>query len=419
MLSAPKGTHDLLPEALATWQYFENTARSIMERANFHEIRTPLFEATSLFERGVGDTTDIVNKEMYTFEKGDRQLTLRPENTAGVVRAYIQHGMDRCPKPVKLYYLGPMFRYERPQAGRQRQFHQAGVELFGLDTPQSDASVILLAWDLFTTLGIPDLALEINNVGCFDCRDDFKNQLRAILLPFKDSLCEDCQKRYETNPLRMLDCKSEKCKAIYASEAVANFLEADHTCEACQQHFNALLIILTQCNIQFHHNKMLVRGLDYYTRTVFEITSTHLGAQNAVCGGGRYNGLVKTLGGPDTPAVGWALGVERLISLIPPQHPASLDFYIASDDPGSALLLAQQIQHQGFSVEVDLSGKNLGKQLTQANKLQAGQVIILGETERQQNQITLKDMAKGLQETVDKDSFLTSLKRPPVSSVLR
>ena len=391
------------------WQHIEQTARTLFARANVREIRTPIFEATELFERGVGESTDIVNKEMYTFEKGDRLLTLRPENTAGVVRAYIQHGLDRQPKPVKLFYMGPMFRYERPQAGRQRQFHQIGLEVFGVDTPQADANVILLAMELFETLGVPELGLEINNVGCFDCRDDFKERLKALLEPHLAQLCEDCNKRFITNPLRMLDCKNPACQAIYSRPEISDFLDQDQTCSACQTRFSELLEILTRCAIPFKRNKMLVRGLDYYTRTVFEITSTNLGAQNAVCGGGRYNGLVKTLGGLDTPAVGWALGVERLASLISPVSATSLQFYIVSDDAPAALTLAKSIRRAGYSVEADQSGKAIGKQLAQANKLNAQQVILLGETERAENKVSVKTFATGVQETFAQDAFLQQL----------
>ncbi len=410
MYSAPKGTHDLLPEDLATWHMVENTARSVLEAANFHEIRTPVFESTELFARGVGESTDIVNKEMYSFEKGDRSLTLRPENTAGVVRAYNQHGMDRWPKPVKLYYLGPMFRYERPQAGRQRQFHQLGAELFGLDTPQADAAVILIAMQLFQKLEIPGLALEINNVGCFQCRADFREQLRQVLAPYLGELCGDCNQRYHTNPLRMLDCKNPNCKAIYQKPEVQAFLSQDNTCGECKTHFDSLLGILESLAIPYHHNRMLVRGLDYYTRTVFEITSNHLGAQNAVCGGGRYNGLVKELGGKDTPAVGWALGMERLVSLVKKVEKQAPAYYIASDDVAAALTLAQSIQAAGFAtVEVDLSGKNLGKQITQANKLNAQTVLVLGESERAEGSVTIKNMQTGEQQTLPVEAFLKTL----------
>jgi len=405
MLSTPKGTHDLLPEDLSTWQFMEAMARETFARSNFQEIRTPILEYTELFARGVGDSTDIVNKEMYSFEKGDRQLTLRPENTAGVVRAYIQHGMDRWPKPVKLFYMGPQFRYERPQAGRQRQFHQVGAELFGIDTPQSDLTVIALAYDFLALLGLNNLSLEINNVGCFVCREDFKIKFKALVKPYLSELCEDCNKRYETNPLRMLDCKNPTCKAVYQRSDIQAFLNEDQTCSECQTHFQTLLDLLEKSEISAHRNKMLVRGLDYYTRTVFEITSNHLGAQNAVCGGGRYNGLVKTLGGPDTPAVGWAMGMERLISLIQKKDTLSLDYYVASDDLLSAQVLARKLRQQGYSVDLDLSGKALGKQLAQADKLGVRQVAILGESERLNGTVTLKDMTQKTQTTVPQESL--------------
>lgn len=409
MFSSPKGTHDLLPDELSTWRYVERTAEDLFESAGFREIRTPVLESTELFERGVGENTDIVNKEMYTFEKGGRNLTLRPENTAGVVRAYIQHGMDRWPKPVKLFYKGPMFRYERPQAGRQRQFHQMGAELFGLDTPQSDAAVILLAFELFTRLEVPGLSLEMNNVGCFTCRQELKERLKSVLAQHFDTLCPDCRRRYHTNPLRLLDCKNPGCRTLFDFSEVPALLELENTCQECQDHFQSLLAILEQLGIPFHHNRMLVRGLDYYTRTVFEITSAGLGSQNAVCGGGRYNGLVKELGGPDTPAVGWALGMERLISLIKPVPSKPLDFYIASDDSAKALLLARTIQQRGFSADVDLSTRSLGKQIAQAGRLNAAHVVILGEAERMENRISLKNMQTGVQQSLTEADFLGRL----------
>jgi histidyl-tRNA synthetase len=400
-LVSPKGTHDLLPEELVTWHSVEQTAARIFSMAGFGEIRTPVLETTELFARGVGESTDIVNKEMYTFQKGDRSLTLRPENTAGVVRAYIQHGMDRLPKPVKLYYMGPMFRYERPQAGRQRQFHQMGVELFGLDTPQSDAEVIQLAMTLFQTLSIPNLSLELNNVGCFICRDLFKARFRALIQPSLPQLCSDCQTRYHTNPMRMLDCKQAQCQALYAQPDVSDLLASETTCMACRVHFEDLQGMLNALSIPWRQNRMLVRGLDYYTRTVFEITAADLGAQNAICGGGRYNGLVKILSGPDTPAVGWALGVERMLKLLDTKKAAPLAYYVVSDDPASALQLAAEIRQQGYSAEADLSGKAMGKQLASANQRQAQWVLILGGTERASGQVTRKNMTTGMQETVD------------------
>jgi histidyl-tRNA synthetase len=399
-LQRPKGTQDILPAEMPMWHQVENTARKKLALANYHEIRTPIFEYTDLFERGVGDTTDIVNKEMYTFEKGERRLTLRPENTAGVVRAFNENGMSRWPKPVKLFYIGPMFRYERPQAGRQRQFHQLGVECFGLDTPASDAEVIQQAIALFETLGLKDLALEINNIGCLDCRDAFKSQLKALVQPHLPSLCESCQERYNTNPLRMLDCKVPTCQAIYNTPDIAAFLNQDSTCEPCQTHYVALKTLLSGLAIPFAENKKLVRGLDYYTRTVFEVTCRHLGAQNAVCGGGRYNHLVEELGGQPTPAVGWAVGLERLTSLLEKSEETGLDCYIVSTEALAALKLAHAVREQtGLSVDLDLTGKGFGKQLAQADKLGARYALILGEEELAAGTVTLKDLKAGTQAT--------------------
>lgn len=409
-LQRPKGTQDILPGDVSGWQHVESVTRQLFNQANYQELRTPIFEDTSLFARGVGETTDIVNKEMYTFEKGERSLTLRPENTAGVVRAYVENGMSRMPKPVKLFYIGPMFRYERPQAGRQRQFHQLGIEQFGLDSPAADAEVIILAMELFDTLGLKDLNLEINNIGCLECREVFKTRFKALTEPFLPSLCESCQGRYHTNPLRMLDCKEAGCKQIYSQGEVAAFLEEDTTCEDCRTHFNTLKEILTTLSVPYVQNKRLVRGLDYYTRTVFEITCNHLGAQNAVCGGGRYNGLVESLGGPPTPAVGWAAGMERLISLLPEKTASKPEYYIVSQEAAPALRVAQQLRKQGLRVETDLTGKGFGKQFAQADKLGATWAVILGENEIAAGQITLKNLSSGEQSTQPEAEFFQSLK---------
>jgi histidyl-tRNA synthetase len=408
-IQRPKGTQDIFGGEVERWEYVESLCRLHLQNAGYQEIRTPIFEATELFERGVGEGTDIVNKEMYTFEKSDRRLTLRPENTAGVVRSFIEQGMSRWPKPVKLYYMGPQFRYERPQAGRQRQFHQVGVELFGLDTPAADAEVIWLAMRFFEALKLPNLALEINNIGTPECRERFKTQFRALIQPYLAQLCEDCQTRYNTNPLRMLDCKRESCKAVYAQPDIKSFLETDFTSPECQAHFQELSRILEALGVPYRRNPYLVRGLDYYTKTVFEITSTSLGAQNAVCGGGRYNNLVEELGGPETPAVGWALGMERLMSLVEELPKRSLDFYIVTDRHAEAFELADQLRQQDYKVEVDLSGKGFGKQLERASKLGARQALIFGEKEAQAQAVQIKHLASGEQETVSKAEFLNRL----------
>lgn len=405
-IQRPKGTQDIFPTDIARWQQVESVFRALMHRANYQEIRTPIFEDTELFKRGVGETTDIVNKEMYTFEKSDRSLTLRPEGTAGVVRSYVEQGMSRWPKPVKLYYLGPMFRYERPQAGRQRQFHQAGLELFGLDTPQADAEAIMLAMDLFQTLGLPNLSLEVNNIGTAECREGFKAGLREKTTPFLSQLCTDCQTRYNTNPLRMLDCKVDSCKALYATPAIQNFLEQDFTSPECQEHFKTLTDILRGLNIPFQRNFRLVRGLDYYSKTVFEITSTHLGAQNAVCGGGRYNSLVEHLGGPPTPAVGWALGMERLVSLLPTPEQPPLDYYLVSDQPVAAFQLVQQLRAKNYRVELNLSGKNFGKQIEAGVKSGATQLLLLGENEAAAGQVTVKTLATSEQTSIKQSELI-------------
>lgn len=405
-LQRPKGTQDIFGEAVERWAYVENLYRREFQNAGYQEVRTPIFEATELFERGVGEGTDIVNKEMYSFEKEERRLTLRPEGTAGVVRAFVEQGMSRWPKPVKLYYIGPMFRYERPQAGRQRQFHQIGLELFGLDTPAADAEAILLAMRLFQTLGLPNLALEINNIGTSECREAFKVGFRELLQPHLASLCNDCQTRYQTNPLRMLDCKNEACKTIYAQPELRQFLETDFTSPECQAHFAELTRILDALGLPYKRNPYLVRGLDYYTKTVFEITSTSLGAQNAVCGGGRYNRLVEELGGPETPAVGWALGLERLMSLITHLPTNALDFYIVTDQTAPAFQLAEQLRAQGYRVDVDLAGKGFGKQLERASKLKARYAIILGSDEVAAQTIQVKNLQTGEQTVQPQTDFL-------------
>ncbi len=404
-LQRPKGTQDIFGGDIERWQFVEAETRALFAAYGYHEIRTPVFEATELFERGVGEATDIVNKEMYTFEKSDRRLSLRPEGTAGVVRSFIEQGMARWPKPVKLYYMGPMFRYERPQAGRQRQFHQIGAELFGLDTPAADAEVITLAMRLFSHFKLPNLSLEINNIGTPECRERFKAGFREKTRPFLAALCGDCQTRFETNPLRMLDCKNPQCKDRYASPEIQAFLEADFTSPECQAHFARLCEILEQLEIPYRRNPYLVRGLDYYTKTVFEITSTHLGAQNAVCGGGRYNNLVEELGGPETPAVGWALGMERLMTLVGELSLPQLDYYIVTDQHAEAFRLADSLRARNLRVEVDLSGRGFGKQLERAAKASAGQAIILGQAELDSGQLQVKNLASGEQRTVSREAL--------------
>ena len=409
MIKVLKGTKDILPQEAGQWQKLEHNALEIFTKYGYKEIRTPILEATELFARGVGDTTDIVNKEMYTFEKSDRSITLRPENTAGVVRSFIENGMARLSAPVKLWYKGPMFRYERPQAGRQRQFHQVGVEMFGIKEPAADAEVILLAVDYLKSLGLNDLEVEINSLGCPECREEYKKKIKEVLKPEFDNLCEDCQNRYEKNPLRLLDCKVESCKEIFAKPEIQKVIQSDFICEECAEHYKDVKSYLDKLKIKYVENKLLVRGLDYYNRTVFEIKSNNLGSQNAVCGGGRYDSLVKNLGGEDTPAVGWAMGMERLNSLLPEIEPEKLDGYIVSNSPADALELAEELRGQGLKIEFDLANKKFTKQLEKASKI-AKFALILGEDEINTGKVSIKNLSTSKQVTVDRKEVTSEIK---------
>lgn len=410
IIKVQKGTKDILPQEIEQWHKLEKNALDVFTKYGYKEIRTPIFEATELFARGVGDTTDIVNKEMYTFEKSERSLTLRPENTAGVVRSFIENGMARLSAPVKLWYKGPMFRYERPQAGRQRQFHQVGVEMFGIKEPTADAEVILLAVNYLKSLGLNDLEVEINSLGCPKCREEYKRKIKEVLKPEFDNLCEDCQNRYEKNPLRLLDCKVDTCKAIFEEPEIQKVIQSDFICEECAQHYKELKSYLDELNIPYVENKLLVRGLDYYNRTVFEIKSNNLGSQNAVCGGGRYDSLVKNLGGEDTPAVGWAMGMERLNSLLPEIEPEKLDAFIVSNSPAEAFKLAEELRSNGIKVEFDLANKKFTKQLEKAAKT-ADYALILGEDEIKANKVSVKNLSTSEQVTIDRVDVINKIRK--------
>lgn len=406
LIKAQKGTKDILPQEVGQWQNLEQKALEIFTKAGFCEIRTPIFEATELFARGVGDTTDIVNKEMYTFEKSERSLTLRPENTAGVVRAFIENGMHRLPTPVKLWYKGPMFRYERPQAGRQRQFHQVGVEMFGIKEPTADAEVILLAVNYLKSLGLNDLEVEINSLGCPDCRDSLRQYIQSALKDEIQNMCPDCQERYKKNPLRLLDCKVEECKEILEKTAIQNLKNIEFICDDCKEHFDEVTKYLDVLNVKYERNKFLVRGLDYYNRTVFEIKSNNLGSQNAVCGGGRYDSLVGNLGGVDTPAVGWAMGMERLNSLVNSLVNSSLEknelkkiqAFVISNSTVGAFKLVEKLRSHNISTEFDLTNKKFVKQLEKASKV-ADYAVILGEDEIKNNKVSVKNLKTSQQIT--------------------
>ncbi len=396
-IKAPKGTKDILPDEIVNWQFIVQKASEVFKKYNLKEIKTPIFEDTNLFERGVGDTTDIVNKEMYTFIKSDRSLTLRPENTAGVVRAYLEHNMYRESPPLKFWYFGPMFRYERPQAGRQRQFHQIGVEMFGVQDASIDAECIMMAVEFLKSVGLNNLVVELNSIGCNTCRTEFKEQLKKNIAPFLNELCDDCKSRYEKNPLRILDCKNESCNKIFDEHNLKNSLSRIELCPDCLTHYEKLKTYLNELNIKYVENPFLVRGLDYYTKTVFEIKSESLGSQNAVCGGGRYDNLVETLGGPHTPAVGWAMGVERLNALIPQQNSELIDFYVVSDNQIEAVKLTAKLRNCGFNVEFDYNTRKFSKQLEKASKI-ADYAVILGEEELKSGYYTVKNLKTSNQE---------------------
>ena len=404
IIKVQKGTKDILPSEMPVWHFMEEKVNEVFSKYGAKEIRTPIFEATELFARGVGDTTDIVNKEMYTFEKSERSLTLRPENTAGVVRAFIENGMHRLSAPVKLWYKGPMFRYERPQAGRQRQFHQVGVEVFGIKQPSADAEVILMAVNYLKALGLNDLSVELNSLGCPECRENFKTKLKAVIKPYLNELCPDCQSRYEKNPLRLLDCKVEECKAIYAKPEIQEVIQSDFICEDCANHFNELKSYLNTLGIKYEINKLLVRGLDYYNRTVFEIKSNNLGSQNAVCGGGRYDSLVKNLGGEDIPAIGFAMGMERLASLIGNKEEIKTKAFVVSNNMEEALKLTEELRQKGYSCEFDLTNKKFVKQLEKASKV-AKYALILGEDELKAGEVTVKNLDTSEQKTVKREEI--------------
>ena len=399
IIKVQKGTKDILPSEISLWHFMEQKALEVFSNAGYKEIRTPIFEATELFARGVGDTTDIVNKEMYTFEKSERSLTLRPENTAGVVRSFIENGMHRLSAPVKLWYKGPMFRYERPQAGRQRQFHQVGMEMFGIKEATADAEAIAIAVRFLNALGLNDLDVEINSLGCPECREIFKNKLKDVIRPYLSDLCEDCQTRFEKNPLRLLDCKVESCKEIYAKPEIQEVIQSEFICQDCSEHFTNLKSYLDTLGIRYSVNKLLVRGLDYYNRTVFEIKSNNLGSQNAVCGGGRYDSLVRNLGGQDTPAVGFAMGMERLYSLLEQKQEEKLTAYVVSNSTLEAIKLVSKLREHNISCDFDMANKKFTKQLEKASKV-ANFAVILGEDEIKNNQVSIKNLSTSTQETI-------------------
>lgn len=404
-IKAQRGTKDIFGDEMTTWQWILENARNVFQNACFQEIKTPVFEATELFARGVGDSTDIVNKEMYTFsvggaDKNATSITLRPENTAGVVRAYIEHNLNRQSPPQKFWYFGPMFRYERPQAGRQRQFHQIGIEMFGVSAPSADAEVILNALEFLKSIGLGDLEVELNSLGCTKCKNNYKESIRIALAPYLDKLCDDCKMRYEKNPLRILDCKNEDCKKIFEIDEIKKVIFGDYICNECKEHFEELCEYLDVLNIKYTRNKLLVRGLDYYNRTVFEIKSNALGSQSAVCGGGRYDGLVEMLGGNPSPAVGFAMGVERLCALVDKKETLKSKYFIVSNNSKEAFKLVCKLREKNIMADFDFQNRKFSKQLEKASKT-SNFALILGEDEISMGYYSVKDLNSGEQKRVD------------------
>ncbi|NEO72473.1 histidine--tRNA ligase [Moorena sp. SIO3H5] len=411
LIQALRGTRDILPDEVGYWQQVEAIAQQILNRAAYREIRPPIFERTELFERGIGEATDVVGKEMYTFNDRatpPRSVTLRPEGTAGVVRAYIQNSLYAAGGVQRLWYTGPMFRYENPQAGRQRQFHQLGVEVIGSRDPRADAEVIAIAKDILNTLGLVNLKLDLNSVGSTEDRQQYRQALVDYLTPYKDELDEDSQDRLTRNPLRILDSKDKRTQEI-AQDAPSIL---DYLSSESQSHFDQVKQLLKDLGISYQLNPRLVRGLDYYTHTAFEIISDDLGAQATVCGGGRYDGLVDELGGNKTPAVGWAIGLERLVILLQQLQASqtlALDFYLVSRGEvaqAQGLKLAQQLRKAGLAVELDLSGSAFGKQFKRADRSGAVACLVIGDAEAQSNTVNLKWLASGEQETMTQADLL-------------
>lgn len=410
MINIPKGTKDILPNESYKWQKVREVIREIKKKYNLKEISTPVFEHTELFVRGVGESSDIVNKEMYTFkDKGDRSITLKPEGTAGAVRSFVENGLYNDALPLKMFYITPCFRYERPQAGRLRQHTQFGVELFGPDSSMADAEVIGIMHDFYSSFGI-NPTFKINNLGCSECNARYKSVLKNYLAPKLDKLCPDCQRRFNQNPLRVLDCKVDSCKKLLADAPTV----ADVLCDACKERTNELVSLLSSQGINYQLDKNLVRGLDYYTGIVFEVVDIdkELG-QNALGGGGRYNNLVEELGGKSTPVVGFGIGIERLLLYLESKNlnikdEYRVDFYIASltDNKPYIINLVKKFRDMGFGVETDLMGRSLKAQFKYADKLNAKYVLTIGDNEIENNIVAFKDMQTGIQETIKTDELI-------------
>lgn len=412
-IQAPKGTKDVLPDESYKWQYIENEIRQLCRCYGINELRTPVIEHTELFMRGVGDTTDIVQKEMYTFkDKGDRSITLKPEGTAGMVRAFLENRLFNETMPQKMYYLyAPIFRYEKPQAGRLREHHQFGVEFFGSASYETDAEVMLLALTILKRLGIGELTLRINSIGCPKCRSEYNKALYEYLKEHYDELCSTCKTRLERNPMRIIDCKEEGCKKICASAPRT----LDYLCDDCKAHFEGLKRCLEAAKVNFIVDPDIVRGLDYYTGTVFEVVSTRIGSQGTVCGGGRYNNLVAELGGQSMPAVGFGMGMERLLmvmennnAFIPKPEPVKVYFAAMGAEPRLvAFSLVNMLREHGIYAEFDHMDRSMKAQFKYANKINAEFCAVIGEDELANNVVKIKSMKDGIETTINLDDAVS------------
>ena len=415
LTNAPKGTNDVMPQEAYKWHYLEEKFAETCRKYGFQEIRTPVFEHTELFHRGVGDTTDIVQKEMYTFKDfAGRSITLRPEGTSPVVRASVEHKEYAGIQPNKYYYNIPCFRYEKPQSGRLREFHQFGVETFGTTDMMADAEIIAIGYDFIKSMGITDVKLEINSVGCPKCRGEHRTALKDFLKPKFDQLCPTCQERYNTNPMRILDCKSPIDQELVQGAPMM----LDYLCDECRTAFEELKANLDAFGIEYEVNPKIVRGLDYYTKTAFEFVTTKIGAQGTVCGGGRYDGLVEEIGGPSTPGVGWGMGKERMLMTMEacgfeiPKEPGTEVFIAYMGDAGkmAALKLMKELRDADISVQMDVMGRNLKNQFKHANRIGAAKTIVIGDSELESGKLTIKDMESGEQTEVAIDGIVDALK---------
>ncbi|WP_053957024.1 histidine--tRNA ligase [Inediibacterium massiliense] len=415
LTKAPRGTKDVLPSEVYKWRYVENLFREVCDHFGYKEIRTPIFEHTELFKRGVGETTDIVQKEMYSFEdNGKREITLKPEGTAPVVRAFIENKLYADTQPTKLFYITPCFRYERPQAGRLRAFHQLGVEAFGSNHPSIDAEVIGIAMVFYERLGIKNLELRINSIGCPHCRKKYNDILKDYLKEKLPNLCNTCKDRYERNPMRIIDCKVESCK----NELTNIPLMLDYLCDECKEDFEILKESLSAMGLEYVIDPNIVRGLDYYRKTAFEIVSHNIGAQGTVCGGGRYDGLVEELGGPHTPGIGFGMGIERLLltlenNEIPIPSPKGLDIFIVSIGERAekeAIGILQNLRREGISADKDYLSRSIKAQFKYANKCNASYTIVLGDDELNQDMVSLKNMNTSEQTTIKLSNLLDELR---------